>query len=122
MIWVYIGYRSQVMTAANVAISERAARRIGEVLKTEGEGAMLRISVEGGGCSGFQYKFDIERAKAEDDLVIARDSAVVLVDPASVPFLAGSEVDFVDDLLGAWSGVAPPSGPPSGGCAPSFPF
>ena len=88
------------MTAA-VTISERAARRIGEILKTEGDGAMLRISVEGGGCSGFQYKFDVERAQAEDDLVIARDSAVVLVDPASVPFLAGSEVDFVDDLIGA---------------------
>ena len=89
------------MSAGNVVISERAARRIGEILKTEGDGAMLRISVEGGGCSGFQYKFDIERAKADDDLVIARDSAVVLVDPASVPFLAGSEVDFVDDLIGA---------------------
>jgi iron-sulfur cluster assembly accessory protein len=64
------------MSAGNVVISERAARRIGEILKTEGDGAMLRISVEGGGCSGFQYKFDIERAKADDDLVISRDSAV----------------------------------------------
>src|SRR5258707_12184075 len=100
MIWVYIGYRSQVMTAASVVISERAARRIGEILKTEGEGAMLRISVEGGGCSGFQYKFDIERAQAEDDLVIERNNAVVLVDPASVPFLAGSQVAFLDDLIG----------------------
>src|SRR5450432_590944 len=69
-----------VMTATSVTISERAARRIGEILKTEGDGAMLRISVEGGGCSGFQYKFDVERAQAEDDLVIARDNAVVLVE------------------------------------------
>ena len=69
------------MTTA-VTNSERAARRIGEILKGEGGGAMLRISVEGGGCSGFQYKFDVDRAKAEDDLVIQRDSAVVLVDPA----------------------------------------
>ena len=53
-----------------VTISERAARRIGEILKKEGDGAMLRISVEGGGCSGFQYKFDVEHAQAEDDLVI----------------------------------------------------
>ena len=88
------------MTTA-VTISDRAARRIGEILKGEGSGAMLRISVEGGGCSGFQYKFDVDHAKAEDDLVIAREGAVVLVDPASVPFLAGSEVDFVDDLIGA---------------------
>src|ERR1700675_673635 len=91
IIWIYIGYRSQIMTAASVVISERAARRIGEILKTEGDGAMLRISVEGGGCSGFQYKFDIERAQAEGDLVISSENAVVLVDPASVPFLAGAE-------------------------------
>ena len=82
------------MTETNITVSERAARRIGEILKTEGEGAMLRISVEGGGCSGFQYKFDIERAKADDDLVIARDTAVVLVDPASVPFLSGFRSRF----------------------------
>ena len=74
------------MAEASVTISERAARRIGEILKTEGDGAMLRISVEGGGCSGFQYKFDVERAQAEDDLVIARDGAVVLVDPARCRF------------------------------------
>ena len=55
------------MTTA-VTISERAARRIGEILKGEGDGAMLRISVEGGGCSGFQYKFDVERLRAEDEI------------------------------------------------------
>src|SRR5436853_7508699 len=87
------------MTTA-ITVSERADRRIGEILKTEGDGAMLRISVEGGGCSGFQYKFDVERAQAEDDLVISREGAVVLVDPASVPFLAGSELDFVDGMIG----------------------
>src|SRR5213080_5322311 len=101
--------RSRTMTETNITVSERAARRIGEILKTKGEGAMLRISVAGGGCSGFQYKFDIERAKADDDLVIARDSAVVVVDPASVPFLAGSEVDFVDDLIGASFRVVNPN-------------
>ena len=94
------------MTTA-ITVSERAARRIGEILKTEGDGAMLRISVEGGGCSGFQYKFDVDHARADDDLVIAREGAVVLVDPASVPFLAGSEVDFVDDLIGASFRVVP---------------
>src|SRR6266481_4685705 len=84
-----------------VSISDSAARRIGEILQKEPEGAMLRVSVEGGGCSGFQYKFDIERAKAEDDLVLARDGAVVLIDPVSVNYMAGSEIDFVDDLIGA---------------------
>ena len=107
------------MTAA-VTISERAARRIGEILKGEGSGAMLRISVEGGGCSGFQYKFDIDRARADDDLVIERESAVVLVDSASAPFLAGSEVDFVDDLIGASFRVNNPNATASCGCGTSF--
>src|SRR4029077_3328975 len=106
--------------AANVTVSERATRRIGEILKGEGSGAMLRISVEGGGCSGFQYKFDIELAQAEDDMVIARDTAVVLVDPASAPFLAGSEVDFVDDLIGASFRVHNPNATASCGCGTSF--
>ena len=59
---------------------------------------MLRVSVEGGGCSGFQYKFDMEREQAADDVVIERDGATVLIDPVSVHYLAGSEIDFVDDL------------------------
>jgi iron-sulfur cluster assembly accessory protein len=104
----------------NVTISERAARRIGQILKAEGGGAMLRISVEGGGCSGFQYKFNVERTRAEDDLVLERDGAVVVVDPASVPFLAGSEVDFVDDLIGASFRVANPNATASCGCGTSF--
>ena len=104
----------------DVTISDKAARRIGEILKGEGSGAMLRISVEGGGCSGFQYKFDVDRARAEDDLVIAREGAVVLVDPASVPFLAGSEVDFVDDLIGASFRVNNPNATASCGCGTSF--
>jgi iron-sulfur cluster assembly accessory protein len=104
----------------NVTITERAARRIGQILKSEGDGAMLRISVEGGGCSGFQYKFDVERTRADDDLVISRDGAVVVVDPASVPFLAGSEVDFVDDLIGASFRVANPNATASCGCGTSF--
>ena len=68
----------------SVTVTERAARRIGEILKSEPAGTMLRVSVEGGGCSGFQYKFDVERAKADDDLVIARDGATVLIDPVSL--------------------------------------
>lgn len=105
---------------ASVTLSERAARRIGEILKGEGQGAMLRISVEGGGCSGFQYKFDVDRTQATDDLVIARDGAVVLVDSASAPLLAGSEVDFVDDLIGASFRVNNPNATASCGCGTSF--
>jgi len=111
------------MTAAvtnDITVSARAARRIGEILKGEAPGAMLRVSVEGGGCSGFQYKFDIERAKAEDDLVISRDGATVLVDAISVGYLAGSEIDFVDDLIGAAFKVKNPNATASCGCGTSF--
>jgi iron-sulfur cluster assembly accessory protein len=104
----------------DLTMTDRAARKIGEILKAEPSGAMLRLSVLGGGCSGFQYKFDVERDKAADDLVIAREGAVVLVDPASVPFLAGSEVDFVDDLIGASFKVNNPKAKTSCGCGTSF--
>jgi iron-sulfur cluster assembly accessory protein len=106
--------------SAAITVSERAAKRIGEILKGEPAGTMLRVSVEGGGCSGFQYKFDMERAKAVDDLVISRDNAVVLIDPVSVNYMAGSEIDFVDDLIGASFKVKNPQAKASCGCGTSF--
>jgi iron-sulfur cluster assembly accessory protein len=108
------------MSEASITVSERAARRIGEILKSEPAGTMLRVSVEGGGCSGFQYKFDMERAQAEDDLVIARDGATVLIDPMSVQYMAGSEIDFVEDLIGAAFKVKNPKATASCGCGTSF--
>lgn len=105
---------------ANVTVSERAARRIGEILKAEPAGSMLRVSVEGGGCSGFQYKFGVETAKADEDIVIARDGAVVLIDPVSVNYMTGSEIDFVDDLIGASFKVNNPLAKASCGCGTSF--
>jgi iron-sulfur cluster assembly accessory protein len=104
----------------NVTVSARAARQIGEILKKEPAGAMLRVSVEGGGCSGFQYKFDIERAKAEDDVVIAQEGATILIDPVSLDYMAGSEIDFVDDLIGASFRVNNPKATASCGCGTSF--
>jgi len=108
------------MTDTNVTISERAARRIGEILKTEGDGAMLRISVEGGGCSGFQYKFDIETDQADDDLVLRKEGAVVLIDQVSLGFLDGCKIDFVDDLIGASFRIDNPNATASCGCGTSF--
>jgi iron-sulfur cluster assembly accessory protein len=105
---------------ANVTVTERAARRIGEILKGEPAGSMLRISVQGGGCSGFQYKFDVERDKADDDIVVARDGATVLIDSVSLQYLAGSEIDFVDDLIGASFKVNNPLAKASCGCGTSF--
>jgi iron-sulfur cluster assembly accessory protein len=105
---------------ANVTVSARATRRIGEILQGEGAGAMLRVSVEGGGCSGFQYKFDIDRSKADDDVVIAQDGATVLIDPVSLKYMAGAEIDFVDDLIGASFKVNNPKATASCGCGTSF--
>ena len=68
----------------DITVTERAARKIGEILGAEPSGAMLRLSVLGGGCSGFQYKFDVDRAKADDDIMIVRDGITVLVDPVSL--------------------------------------
>jgi iron-sulfur cluster assembly accessory protein len=103
-----------------VTMTERAARRIGEILKSEPAGSMLRVSVEGGGCSGFQYRFGFEQAKAADDLVLAHDGATVLIDPVSVKYMAGAEIDYVDDLIGASFKVNNPVASASCGCGTSF--
>jgi len=108
------------MNEVSITVSERAARRIGEILKHEPAGTMLRVSVEGGGCSGFQYKFDMERAKGDDDLVIARNGATVLIDSVSQQYMAGSEIDFVEDLIGAAFKVKNPNATASCGCGTSF--
>jgi iron-sulfur cluster assembly accessory protein len=109
----------EAMTAT-VTVSEPAARRIAEILSREPAGAKLRVSVEGGGCSGFQYKFDVEREQADDDIVITRDAATVLIDPVSLGYLAGSQIDFVDDLIGASFKVNNPQAKASCGCGTSF--
>ena len=104
----------------DVTVTERAALRIGEILRQEPAGTMLRVSVAGGGCSGFQYKFHTERARAEDDMVIERSGATVLIDPISLNYLAGSEIDFVDDLIGSSFKVNNPNATASCGCGTSF--
>ncbi len=104
----------------NVIVTERAAARIGEILRREPVGTMLRVSVEGGGCSGFQYKFDTESARADDDVVIERNGATVLIDPVSLTYMAGSEIDFVDDLIGSSFRVNNPKATASCGCGTSF--
>jgi iron-sulfur cluster assembly accessory protein len=101
-------------------VTERAARQIGAILGREPPGTMLRVSVEGGGCSGFQYKFDMERDQAADDVAITRDGATVLIDRTSLGYLAGSEIDFVDDLIGASFRINNPQATASCGCGTSF--
>ena len=109
-----------VETAAPVRVSARAAKRIAEILKAEPAPVMLRVAVTGGGCSGFQYNFALDDARTDDDLVIERDGAVVLVDAVSLDFLKGAEIDFVDDLIGAAFKVNNPNATSSCGCGTSF--
>lgn len=106
--------------SAPLAVSERAARRIAEILKDEPPGAMLRVAVEGGGCSGFQYRFAIEPGRNADDVAILREGIIVLVDQLSAPLLAGSELDFVSDLMGQSFQVRNPNATASCGCGTSF--
>jgi len=108
------------MTAPNVTVTDRAAHKIGEILRHEPVGTMLRVSVAGGGCSGFQYKFDTERSRAEDDIVIEQSGATVLIDPVSLNYMAGAEIDFVDDLIGSAFKINNPQATASCGCGTSF--
>lgn len=105
---------------ASFTMTSRAARRIAEILAAESGQAMLRVAVTGGGCSGFQYSFALEDARADDDIVIERDGVTVLVDPMSLDFLKGAELDFVDDLIGAAFKIKNPNATSSCGCGTSF--
>ena len=107
-------------TSQPVTVTERAARRIAEIAAGEPSNPMLRVAVEGGGCSGFQYKFDLVGASAPDDLVLERSGAKVLIDPVSLEYMAGSEIDFVDDLMGAAFKIRNPNAVSSCGCGTSF--
>jgi len=109
-----------VETALPVSVSARAARRIAEILKSEPQPMMLRVAVTGGGCSGFQYNFALDDTRMDDDLVIERDGATVLVDPMSLDFLRGAEIDFSDELIGAAFKVNNPNAASSCGCGTSF--
>ncbi len=109
-----------VDTALPVTVSARAAKRIATILKGEPQPAMLRIAVTGGGCSGFQYNFTVDDARMDDDLVVERDGATVLIDSVSLDFLKGAEVDFVDDLIGQSFRINNPNATSSCGCGTSF--
>jgi iron-sulfur cluster assembly accessory protein len=108
------------MNQAAVELTDRAARRIAEIVSGEPQTPLLRVSVEGGGCSGFQYKFDLVGDREADDLVIEKGGAKVLIDPVSLGFLAGSEIDFVDELIGASFKINNPQATASCGCGTSF--
>lgn len=103
-----------------VTLSESAAKRINEIVAEEPKAKILRLAVEGGGCSGFQYKFDLVEAADAQDLVLERAGARVAIDPVSLQFLSGAEIDFIDDLMGQQFKIKNPNATASCGCGTSF--
>lgn len=104
-----------------LSISESAARRIGQLIAREkNDDLKLRLTVSGGGCSGFQYGFSLDETVQEDDVVIADKGVTLVVDNMSLLYLAGSEVDFVEDLAGASFQIRNPNAASSCGCGSSF--
>ena len=104
-----------------VTISESAARRLAELIAAEGEpDLMLRVTVSGGGCSGFQYGFGFDDTTTGDDRVFSRDGVTVVIDAVSLGLLGGSEIDFKDELVGAYFTVNNPNATSSCGCGTSF--
>ena len=103
-----------------VSVTANAARRIGEILKEEAPGSMLRIAVSGGGCSGFQYGFTVDQTRNDDDVAIERDGVTVLVDSVSLEYMKESEIDFVEDMIGASFQIRNPNATSKCGCGSSF--
>ena len=109
-----------VPSMGQFAVTERAAARIAEISAAEGNALALRVSVLAGGCSGFQYRFELDKQVQPDDLVIEKAAARILVDPSSLDLLAGSELDFTDALMGSHFAVRNPNATSSCGCGTSF--
>ena len=104
-----------------LGITEAAAKRLSFLLgQEEDSNQMLRVTVSGGGCSGYQYHFDFDKAAGDDDLIFERDGVSVVTDNASMDLLAGSQLDYVDDLIGAFFTVNNPNASSSCGCGVSF--
>jgi iron-sulfur cluster assembly accessory protein len=108
------------MTTADITLSASAAQRLKAIAAREGREVLLRVAVDGGGCSGFQYRFDLVEAAEADDLTISRDGAAAVVDVISLALLKGSEIDFVDELAAAEFRVRNPNAKSSCGCGVSF--
>jgi iron-sulfur cluster assembly accessory protein len=103
-----------------VSVTDSAARRIATLIKDDGGEIALRVAVNGGGCSGFRYDFTFDDARQDDDLVIEKDGAVVLIDSMSQLYLAGAAIDFVEDVIGSSFQITNPNATSSCGCGSSF--
>ena len=108
------------MTTTSITMSESAAIKINAIMAKQGKVQFLRVAVDGGGCSGFQYNFDFADAPNEDDLILERDGARILIDEISQEFLKDSEIDYVNELIGAAFKIHNPNAKSSCGCGTSF--
>lgn len=104
----------------DVTVSDSARKRVARILASEANKGALRVSVEGGGCSGFSYKFDLIDAPTDEDIVIGDQNAPVAIDPVSLMYMDGSVIDFVDDLMGQSFQIKNPNATASCGCGTSF--
>ena len=115
------GIQTAPALSDELRISANAARRIAALIEAEqGDNLMLRISVSGGGCSGFQYGFTLDDTQREDDRVFVRDGAGVLVDEVSLDLLRGAELDYVEDMIGSYFALKNPNAASTCGCGSSF--
>jgi iron-sulfur cluster assembly accessory protein len=103
-----------------VSVTDSAARRIAALIQADGGDTALRVAVNGGGCSGFRYDFTFDDQRQDDDLVIEKDGAVVLIDAMSQLYLAGAAIDFVEDVIGSSFQITNPNATSSCGCGSSF--
>jgi len=111
---------SDITTETPVTLSASAAAQINAIMKKMGKQDYLRVAVEGGGCSGFSYKFDFADSANDDDLLIERDGARVLIDEMSLEFLSGSEIDYANELIGSAFKINNPNATANCGCGTSF--
>jgi iron-sulfur cluster assembly accessory protein len=107
-------------TIDRFGLTDRAAARIAEIVASQQGADALRVAVLAGGCSGFQYKFELDGTVQPDDVVIERGPARVLVDAASLDLLAGAELDYTDELMGSHFAVRNPNATSACGCGTSF--
>ena len=119
----YMSLMSETQAAeapTRFAVSQRAAERIAEIVADTGRPTALRVAVLAGGCSGFQYRFELDETRQPDDLVVTAGAAEVVVDPASLDLLAGAQLDYTDQLMGSHFTVRNPNATSSCGCGTSF--
>lgn len=111
---------SEIDTATTVLLSDSAARRIAKLAAAEGPDARFRVSITGGGCSGFQYNFSFDSQVADDDKIFVKDGAQLVIDETSLDLMKGSMVDFIEDLSGSYFQIKNPQAAASCGCGNSF--